>query len=340
MLLWTSLLEAGGGFPPVLTLSGTPGPAGVGLAFSFTPTVSGGTEPYAFSLQSGILPDGLSLNGATGEVSGSPTEDGSFSGLVIRVTDSSSAIADLPITIEVAPAVTDPTFANVKLLFGFEGADGATTVTDESSYAFAVNDGPSDAEIDTAQFRFGSSSLLIQSPAPPGHYAVSDNAHFTLGSNDFTIEGHLRFSSPPSGNQVFLSHWHETVGRRSWALRHNSAGNLSFLYSTNGSNTVEVTGSWSPADDTWYYVAVSRIGSTLRLFLEDADGIAEEVAAHDIGAASINDSVTEIRIGAMNGSGGLPVDGFLGWLDEWRLTVGQGLYTQSFVAPQSAFPRS
>ncbi len=340
MLLWTSLLDAGGGFPPVLTLSGTPGPAGVGLAYAFTPTVSGGTAPYAFSLQSGTLPTGLSLNGATGEIAGTPTEDGSFPGLVIRVTDSNSAIADLPITIEVAPAATDPIFANVKLLFGFEGADGATTVTDESSYAFTVNDGPSDAEIDTAQFRFGSSSLLIQSPAPPGHYAIPDSAQLTLASGDFTIEGHLRFSSPPAGNQVFLSHWHETVGRRSWALRHNSTGQLSFLYSTNGSNTVEVTASWSPAAGTWYYVAVSRVGSTLRLFVEDANSIAEAVATHDIGVASINDTVTEIRIGAMNGAGGSPVDGFLGWLDEWRLTVGQGLYTGSFVAPQSAFPRS
>lgn len=177
-------------------------------------------------------------------------------------------------------------------------------------------------------------------PSPPGHYAVSDNAHFTLGSDDWTIEGHVRFSGTPSGIQTFISDWHETFPRRAWALRRNAGRKLSLIYSTNGSNTIEVVGDWPPAGDTWYYVAACRVGSNLYLFAEDDAGIARLVATHNIGAASINDRVTEIRLGCINASSGGPTDGMLGWLDEWRLTVGQGLHTQSFVAPQSAFPRS
>jgi hypothetical protein len=237
------------------------------------------------------------------------------------------------------PEAPDPDFANVKLLFGFEGADGSTTVVDERSTGHTITDNPSDAEIDTAQFRFGTSSLLIQSLAPPGHYSAADHADFALGTSDFTLEAHVRFSSL-SGIQTLISQWHETTGRRAWALRKIPDGKLAFLYSTSGSNTIEVLGDWSPAADTWYYVAVARIGATLRLFVEGAGGIARMVATHNIAAASINNSVTEVRIGCINGSGGTPTDGMLGWLDEVRLTVGEGLYTVSFVAPQSAFPRS
>jgi hypothetical protein len=53
------------------------------------PRASGGTEQgYIYDLPSGILPDGLTLNGSTGFISGVPTELGSFDRLRVRVTDS------------------------------------------------------------------------------------------------------------------------------------------------------------------------------------------------------------------------------------------------------------
>jgi hypothetical protein len=338
MLLWTSLLDAGGGFPPPLTISGTPELTGVGLAYSFTPTVTGGDPPYSFALQSGTLPDGLNLNSSTGEISGTPTEDGTFAGVVVRVTDGSLSTADLPITIEVAPAATNPTFANVVLLLAFEGAEGSTTFDDEGPDNRVHLAGPfgTPPEIDTAQFRFGSSSGLFND----GVLAYTDSADFTPGAGNFTIDAHVRFDGAPSGDQCLISHWHATTGRRAWALRLNASGQLSFLYSTTGNNSTEVTGAWAPAGDTWYYVAACRVGSNLYLFVEDpATGFAELVATHNIGGASIHNSVTELRIGALNGASSREQVLF-GWLDELRLTVGQGLYTESFVAPQSAFPRS
>ncbi|MFA7061999.1 MAG: IPTL-CTERM sorting domain-containing protein, partial [Pedobacter sp.] len=47
--------------------------------FSQTLTVSGGTAPYTWSVVSGSLPDGLSLNSVTGTISGTPTAVGTFS---------------------------------------------------------------------------------------------------------------------------------------------------------------------------------------------------------------------------------------------------------------------
>jgi hypothetical protein len=84
------------GVGAALSISGTPPTTGqVGTAYSFTPTAAGGTGTKTFSLASGTLPAGLSINSSTGAVTGTPTTVGTATGLVIRVTDSTSATADL-----------------------------------------------------------------------------------------------------------------------------------------------------------------------------------------------------------------------------------------------------
>lgn len=62
-------------------------------SYSGSATASGGTAPYTYSVLSGALPTGLSLNASTGAVTGTPTTPGTFT-FVIRVTDNAAATAD------------------------------------------------------------------------------------------------------------------------------------------------------------------------------------------------------------------------------------------------------
>ena len=70
----------------------------------FTVTASGGTEPYVYALV-GSWPDGIEIDDETGEVSGTPTESGTFADLSVSVTDADDNTAQLDtFTLEVEPA--------------------------------------------------------------------------------------------------------------------------------------------------------------------------------------------------------------------------------------------
>ena len=59
---------------PTVLIAPATVPAGtVGTPYSQTLSASGGTAPYTFTLQSGSLPTGLTLDGSTGIISGTPT---------------------------------------------------------------------------------------------------------------------------------------------------------------------------------------------------------------------------------------------------------------------------
>lgn len=100
-ILSRAALDAAGN---VLGISGTPVlTAAKGTAYAgFTVTASSGTPPYTYSVFSGALPAGITLNASSGAVAGTPTTAGIFAGIVIRATDGSSATANLaPFTITV-----------------------------------------------------------------------------------------------------------------------------------------------------------------------------------------------------------------------------------------------
>ena len=71
------------------------------VPYAQTLAASGGTPPYAWSIDSGALPAGLSLDGTTGAITGTPTAAGTSS-FTVRVTDAASQSATKSLVIEVA----------------------------------------------------------------------------------------------------------------------------------------------------------------------------------------------------------------------------------------------
>jgi len=157
--------------PQPLTLACPAGAGQVGVAYSSTPAVTGGVPPFTFSISAGSLPPGLTLNGLTGAVTGTPTTAGTYS-FTLEVTDSTGAVAYSSCT--ASCGASSPTIFNFASSLGKLGTSqaytaGGLTVT---AYGFtnsgtAVNlhgkntggdefgvgiDGESNEEIDTGHF--------------------------------------------------------------------------------------------------------------------------------------------------------------------------------------------
>lgn len=95
--------------PAALSVSTTTLPNGtIGVAYSQTLAATGGTSPYTWAVTVGTLPAGLTLAGATGVISGTPTT-AATSTFTVTVTDASSATASQSLSITIAAAGVDTT---------------------------------------------------------------------------------------------------------------------------------------------------------------------------------------------------------------------------------------
>lgn len=91
---------AGAGCPVIRLSPSTLPPGTVGTAYSQAITATGGTAPYAYTISSGALPAGLTLNPATGVISGVPLSTGLFN-FTVRATDAGGCIGARPYTMTV-----------------------------------------------------------------------------------------------------------------------------------------------------------------------------------------------------------------------------------------------
>lgn len=74
-----------------------------GVDYSHQLLFTGGTAPRIWSLAAGSLPNGLSIGGASGVISGTPTQVGTFN-FVVRLTDATSTVAtSAPLEITILP---------------------------------------------------------------------------------------------------------------------------------------------------------------------------------------------------------------------------------------------
>jgi hypothetical protein len=182
------------------------------------------------------------------------------------------------------------------------------------------------AQLDTAQKRFGSSSLLLDGNSD--YLTTPDHADWNFGSGDFTIDAWIRTASGTTGDQTIFCQTVDATPadtKVTWFFYDN--GNLRFLaYNSSGTLIVNVTKTCSLASNTWYHVAVVRNGNTFTLY---RDGIS-------VGTETDSDTLTDwagvARIGAgINATS--PGRYFNGWIDELRVSKGVARWTANFRPP-------
>ena len=179
--------------------------------------------------------------------------------------------------------------------------------------------------IDTTQSRFGVASVLFD--GSNDSLTAGGQSGFAFGTGDFTVELWIRMTSTQTVEQIF--DFRDTVNpalaKPQINLALEGAVNRQAVWYIN--NTVNIRGTTNIATATWYHVAVSRSGTSTRLFI---NGTQEGSTWTD----STDYTVGTGRpcVGA-NGSDFNPAQFFSGYMDEIRMTKGRADYTANFTAP-------
>jgi hypothetical protein len=221
---------------------------------------------------------------------------------------------------------TDPNFSSVVLLLHFNGTNGQTTTTD-SSNSHHVMTNSSSIVLTTSKFKWGTASSDFTGAAGGCSWTSPDSADWDFGSGQFTIEGWIYFNA--TGSYTFAGQWAWST-QLAWSFEMTSSTIL-FRYSSNGSgNGTTVSGSWSPAINTWYHVCVDRDASNvLRVYV---DGV---IKASATVAVTFWNSTNVLEIGCDIASGRLN-----GYIDDVRITKGVARYGGTFTPPSAEFPNS
>jgi hypothetical protein len=245
-------------------------------------------------------------------------------------------ISILLINIPISYAISTATCFNsdCSLMIHANGTDGSTTITDSSISNKTVTTNGS-AQLDTAQYKFGTASVLFDGN---GDYLISaDSNDWSFGGNNFTIDFWVNYNLlPTAGNYMSqIGQWASGGDQDSFiTVIHNTAGNYTyeFFYTTDGStNKFGVFSISAPSISNWYHIAFVRSGTNLYCFV---DGV-QQGSTYNIAVDSLFDSTQSLTIGADNSASHLYP--FNGWMDEFRITKGAAIWTTNFTPPSNEY---
>ena len=220
-------------------------------------------------------------------------------------------------------------FNKVSLLLPFDGSDTATSTSDESDNSHTITFAGT-AQLDTAQKKFGTASLLLDGDSD--YIQVADHDSFDFDAGNFTVECWIRFAA--LGNNTIFSHWaNGTASSMSYYLTYfNGSGILRLGHYLSGN--ADTSYSWSPSTGTWYHIALERSGTTIKVYIDGTSVISVSAST-----TALRNSEDPFRIGVFNdaSTGSPSLDWYFnGHIDDLRMTKGLARYGTNFTPPTSA----
>lgn len=225
-------------------------------------------------------------------------------------------------------APVDGDFTDVSLLLKGEGTNGSTTIVDSSPSPKSVA-ALNGAQISTAQSKFGSASIAFDGV---NDYLSSTSSDFAVGTGDFTAEAFFYINSFNNFNTV--------IGTRKGAINSATGWTIGCTGTPGGpfnsyapffyTNSVVQGAANLLSPNTWYHLAVSREGSTIRLFLDGT------IVATSSNTQNLTDDV--LFVGAQQNVNTAIQELLNGYIDEVRVTKGVARYTENFDVPTAPFP--
>ena len=145
--------------------------------------------------------------------------------------------------------------ANTVLMLHFNGNDGSTNFVD-SSFGNRSVTANGNAQIDTAQSKFGSASGLFDGAGD--YLSLADSDDWNFGSGDFTIDSWVRYNRLTDATIVCQRQDENNF----WEFQYDPGDHwLVFRITSNDRYTLFSACPWTPNTNTWYHLALNRLGS-------------------------------------------------------------------------------
>ena len=185
------------------------------------------------------------------------------------------------------------------------------------------------AQISTSVSKFGGGSMYFDGN---GDYLYArNNQDLNLGTGNFTCECWVYITSWSNADPHLFAKWNDGGNGYAYKARILSSGaSLRFGTGNNGSLSTEFDFSGASLSlNTWYHIAFTRSGSSLRAFVNGAQIGSTQTTSNSLSSNSA------FLVGASSDGG---LDYIYGYIDDLRITKGYARYTANFTAPTAPFP--
>lgn len=221
--------------------------------------------------------------------------------------------------------VGDPYYAQRSWGLHGEGTSGGTVFTDNSpNPKTATRFG--NAQTSTAQFKFGSSSMLFDGA---GDYITAPSGtDFDFGTGDFTLDCWVR-PAVVAGEGIYLSRQHGASGM-ALQLRQNGTALQLVVRGNTGLGLVVVAGG-TMVTLAWQHVRACRSGNNLYLFRNGT------TVGTGTTSQNLTPTISRPMVAGCTDDGAAPAGFYNGYLDEALVYKGVALSTADFTPPTAAF---
>lgn len=235
---------------------------------------------------------------------------------------------DFDISVDLPP----PLFSDILALYHFDGTDGSTTFTDStgknSVYAVGGN-----AHIENTISKFGGTSL--QSDGAGDYVELNDRSEWNFGANDFTVECFVYSTyTPTAGQNKFVLCRDNISVTRGWLINisGDDSGKIGVALFSNNTTAYAISSLAAFPLNQWVHVAWSRVGNTMRLWLDSVLQGTRDVTGVTCQNANVRPL---IACGRLSGS---PYSAWslTGYIDELRVIPLYGITSVS--VPTAAYP--
>jgi len=228
--------------------------------------------------------------------------------------------------------------ANTRFLSHFNGSDEATSTTDETGRHSTITFNGT-AQLDTAQKKFGTASLLLDGNSD--YLTIPASADWDVWANasgDYIMDCWIRTPDNYSGRLISQ---YPSDTNNDWML-YVMNGSLALNIKDGGSNPVDTGGQGSFSSNIWTHIAMCKVGNDHGMYIggsqiwyQDWSGTVdwntELIIGRRVNGSSYFDGhIDEFRMQQSNIFGASPVVGLTD-----TITVPTSEYSTSIIVPSN-----